>query len=222
MKVLPSLFIVLMFTLLPFPVVGEEMDKPDPEDTSKVEADEASLLTEEFTYTALFDRKYGVLMGVGKSSPRHLAFVGFSFSLPTLKRLHLSLALGCCAKWDRKKEEGENIASETQAVSIRAQYFFVWLPFNVGFGSGLARWEGNVDQDSYRGNEIYLDTSLGIYYFWRGIYVESVIYGVSVGKAFALDPTTTSATVTAEIEELESYGVFGNGSSLNLTVGYFF
>ena len=222
MKVLSSLLIALTFILLTPPAVGEEADRTDIEDTDKEEADDASLFMEEFSYTGLFDRRYGVLMGFGKNSPRHLAFVGVSFSLPKLKYLHLSLALGCCAKWDRNREEGQNILAETQATSLRARYFFVWLPFNVSLGSGFARWKGEVGEYGYSGNEIYLDTALGIYYFWRGIYLESVIYGFSVGKAFGLDPAHVSAEVTTEIEKLESYGIFGNGSSLNLTVGYFF
>lgn len=188
--------------------------------------DDAGLITDEFSYTYLFDQSYGVLAGFGPSSPHHFMHVeGLAF---LQERLAISMLVGYGMGHNFDTQKHDHTA-DTLAVSVKTRYYLPLLPVSVNTSCGYVFWKGDItfnessDKHDYKSSAAYLGFSLSAYYFWKnGIYIESALYGLSFGKAFGLKTDTAAEdTVSADIEQVTHYGVFGGGQ-LTLTLGYMF
>lgn len=188
--------------------------------------DDAGLITDEFSYMYLFDQSYGVLAGFGQSSPHHLMHVeGLAF---LQEKLAVSMLIGY-GKGQNFNTEQYNHTADTFAVSVKARYYLPRLPLSANANCGYVAWQGDIafnksgDKHDYKSYAAYLGASLSAYYFWKnGIYIESVLYGISFSKAFGLKTDAAAEdTITADIEKATHYGIFG-GSLLTLTLGYMF
>ena len=185
--------------------------------------DDAGLITDEFSYTYLFDQSYGALAGFGKSSPRLLMQVeGLAF---LLDKLALSMLIGYAMEQKYRHNNLEQTA-DTLSLGIKARYYLPMMPLSVNSSCGFVFWSGETKssegEDTYKNYETYLDMSLSAYYFWKnGIYIETVIYGIGFGKAFGVKSDKHKTAITKTVEEVEHFGIFGD-SSINLTVGYMF
>ena len=190
--------------------------------------DDAGLITDEFSYMYLFDQSYGALAGFGKSSPRHL------MHLEGLAFLHEKLAVSMLVGYGKDQDfatdnDKHELTANTLSLNIKARYYLPLLPISANASCGYVFWHGNVgptagSKHDYKSYEAYLAGSLSAYYFWKnGIYIETAIYGISLGKAFGLksDADEYRDTISETIEAVEHYGIFGDGS-LNLTLGYMF
>ena len=190
--------------------------------------DDAGLITDEFSYMYLFDQSYGVLAGFGKSSPRHLMHLeGLAF---LREKLAVSVLVGYGKDQDfATANDKYELTANTLSLNIKARYYLPLLPLSANASCGYVFWHGNVapaagSKHDYKSYEAYLAGSISAYYFWKNsIYVETAIYGISLGKAFGLKSDTDEYrdTVAKTIEAAEHYGIFGDGS-LNLALGYMF
>ena len=198
-----------------------ETDDEEQEDIG----DDAGLITNEFSYTYLFDQRYGVLAGFGKSSPRQLMHLeGLTF---LREKLAVSMLIGYGMDQNFDSEAYDHTA-DTLSLSVKARYYLPLLPLSANTSCGYVFWQGNIvshetgGKHDYKSYEAYLGVSLSAYYFWKtGIYIESVIYGIGIGKAFGLQTDTDNHKdiITAAIKAVEHYGIFGGGL-LNIAVGY--
>ncbi len=196
-------------------------DAEEPDDIG----DDAGLISDEFSYTYLFDQNYGVLVGFGKSSPHHLIHLeGLAFLREKLAASML-IGYGMGQKFNTDKY---NLTADTLSLSVKARYFLPLLPLSANTSCGYVFWKGDIASNQsgakhdYKSYGAYLSASLSAYYFWKtGIYVESVLYGISIGKAFGLKTDADKDTITAEIEKIAHHGLFGGGLP-TLTVGYVF
>ncbi len=203
---------------------AHETDDAEQEDIG----DDAGLITDEFSYTYLFDQSYGVLAGFGKSSPRQLMHLeGLAFLREKLA-VSMLIGYGLNQNFNTKDYDNDNTA-DTMSLSVKARYYLPLLPLSANASCGYVFWKGNIvpnetgSKHDYKSYEAYLGVSLSAYYFWKtGIYVESVIYGISTGKAFGLktDADKDEGNITDRIEEAEHYGIFFGDGLLNITVGY--
>lgn len=188
--------------------------------------DDAGLITDEFSYMYLFDQNYGVLTGFGQSSPHHFIHVeGLMF---LQEKLAVSMLIGYGKGQNFNTEQYKHTA-DTLAVSMKARYYLPRLPLSANASCGYVAWTGDItfhasdDNYDYKSSAAYLGASLSAYYFWEnGIYIESVLYGLSLGKAFGLKTDSAAEdNISADIEKATHYGAFG-GSLLTLTLGYMF
>ena len=199
-----------------------ETDDVDQEDIG----DDAGLITDEFSYTYLFDQSYGALAGFGRSSRRQLMHLeGLAF---LREKLAASMLIGYGMNQNFDTEKYKHTAN-TMSLGVKARYYLPLLPISVNASCGYVFWKGNIaaketsSKHDYKSYEAYLGVSLSAYYFWKtGIYIESVIYGIGIGKAFGLktDTDKDEDIITKKIEEAEQYGIFFGDGLLNITVGY--
>lgn len=202
-----------------------QTDEKDSEAQEGNIGDDAGLITDEFSYTYLFDQSYGIIGGFGKSSPRHLMHLeGFTF---LYDRLGVAMLIGY-SKDHHFNTEKYKLSADTVSLSAKARYYLPLLPFSVNASCGYVFWDGNITPTNsqaydYKSSETYLGISLSAYYFWKtGIYVESVIYGRSFSTPIGLKTDAKSEHadfIEEEIGKSQAYGIFGGGL-LNIAVGY--
>lgn len=187
--------------------------------------DDAGLITDEFSYTYLFDQSYGVIAGFGKSSPFHLMHLeGFAFLRDKLS-VSMEIGYGIEQNFHTEEDEHKHIA-DTVSLSAKARYYLPLLPLSANASCGYVFFNGFITPDEtdkkhhYKSSLTYLGVSLSVYYFWKtGIYIESVIFGISRGKSLGLktDADAYKGNITDNIERGYYYGFF---SDINLAVGY--
>ena len=201
-------------------------DNGDAEDSNEESiTDDAALITDEFSYAYLLDHSYGILAGVGKSSPRHLVHLeGIAF---LRGRFGISMLLGYNKDQPLNTDDYDHSAKNL-SLAAKARYYLPLLPISANASLGYVFWDGRIapNEDTasdYKSYETYFGLSLSAYYFWKaGIYLESVLYGLSFSTAFGLKTDAASKyrkVITKEIEAAEHYGVFGGGL-LNIAIGY--
>ncbi len=200
----------------------------DPETTEEEDiGDDAGLITDEFSYMYLFDQHYGIIAGFGKSSPSYLMHLeGLMF---LHERISISMLIGYGIEQKFNSDEHKHTA-DTLSLTVKSRYYLPLLPLSINGSCGYVFWDGKIGANdsrsklNYKSYETYLGVSLSAYYFWKtGIYLESVIYGFGIGKAFGLkgEADRYEDIITETIEDSEHYGIFGGGL-LNLAVGYMF
>ena len=207
---------------------GGEEDAVEHEDIG----DDASLITDEFSYTYLFDQKYGIIAGFGNSSPRHLMHLeGLMFLGNKFDRLGVSMLLGYAKDLNFNTEEykhkTDSHSADTLSLSVKARYYLPILPVSANASCGYVFWNGKIGPSGntldYKGSEAYFGISLSAYWFWKtGIYIESVLSGIAFSNSFGLKGDAVSKYKDGINEEIGStvlYGIFGGGA-LNLSIGY--
>lgn len=193
--------------------------------------DDAGLITDEFSYTYLFDQSYGVIAGFGKSSPFHLMHLeGFAFLRDKLS-VSMEIGYGIEQNFHTEDDKHKHIA-DTVSLSAKVRYYLPLLPLSANASCGYVFFNGFITPDetdnpderdkkhNYKSSLAYLGVSLSVYYFWKtGIYIESVIFGLSRGKSLGLktDADAYKGDITEDIESFQPYGFF---SGINLAVGY--
>lgn len=218
----------LLVILLACPVmVAQAQDNDD------LLADDQSLVDEEFSFSQLFEQTYGILVGYG--GPRYRLSLGASYFVTNY--LNVNLTFGMFGEHqpqeednDERKRNNDQLAkkAKTMAGNVQLRYYpHAKLPLSVFVGTGLAHWGGSSEtgngDDKYQSWEVYGESGVVVFYFWRGLYVESTILGVAGGHSFGLKSEADKATkkkITKEIEELDQYGMLAG--TWNFTVGYYF
>ena len=230
-----NIVLLLVMMSLAMPTLADKhgvKDNNQAADTSEVDdeeqediGDDAGLITDEFSYTYLFDQQYGVIAGFGKSSPRHLMHLeGLAF---LREKLAISMLVGYGKDLNIDTEDNAyELMADTMSLSMKARYYLPLLPLSANASCGYVFLNGHIapketdDKQDYNASGVYLGVSLSAYYFWKnGIYIESVLYGLSGSKVFGLDTDKYEDTITEELQAVEHYGVFGGGL-LNVAVGY--
>ena len=203
------------------------------QDNDDTLTDDQSLVDEEFSFSQLFDRKYGLLVGYGGA--RYRLYVGGSYFINDY--LNILLSFGVLGEYQPKEEDNderernkEQVSNEAGMMATKVQlryYPHAKLPLSVFAGAGVARWNGTIESgdssDKYKIWELYGETGMVVFYFWRGFYVESTILGIVSGHSIDFQSKvdrSTKDSITKEIEQLDQYGMLAG--TLNLAVGYFF
>ena len=196
-------------------------------------ADDQSLVDEEFSFSQLFDQTYGILLGYG--GPRYQLYVGASYF--ATDHLNILLSFGIFGEYQPEEEDNEtrernekqaSNEAETTAGSVQLRYYpHDKLPLSIFVGGGIAHWDGIAKtddrDDTYRIWELYGESGVLIFYFWRGFYIESTIFGIAGGHILDLKSNAdedTKKNITKEIKELDQYGMLAG--TWNFTIGYFF
>lgn len=195
--------------------------------------DDQSLVDEEFSFSQLFERSYGLLAGFGGS--RYRLYVGGSYFINDY--LNIMLSFGMLGKYqpeqednDKRERNEEQVSNEAEmmAGNVQLRYYpHAKLPLSVYAGAGVARWHGTIksgnSSDKYRIWELYGETGMVVFYFWRGLYVESTILSIVAGHSIDFQSKIDQPTETKiikEIEELDQHGMLAG--TLNFALGYFF
>lgn len=226
------MILFLGMAMVAMPAIADKHGGEDnTEDTVEQAAigDDASLITDEFSYTYLFDQKYGIIAGFGNSSPRHLMHLeGLMF---LRDKLGVSMLLGYAKDLKFATEEyihyTNTHSADTLSLSVKVRYYLPVLPASANASCGYVFWNGNIGPSGntldYKGSEAYVGLSLSAFWFWKtGIYVESVLSGIAFSSSFGLKGDAVSKyenDITKEIGTTELYGIFGGGA-LNLSIGY--
>lgn len=231
------MILLLGVVMVAMPAIADKggTDTQDTEGSVEHEdiGDDASLITDEFSYTYLFDQKYGIIAGFGNSSPRHLMHLeGLMFLRDKLDRLGVSMLLGYAKDFDlnfdiKKYKRADSHSADTWSLSVKARYYLPVLPVSANASCGYVFWNGKIGHSGntldYKGSEAYFGISLSAYWFWKtGIYIESVLYGIAFSHSFGLKGDAVSEykdDITEEIGGAVPYGIFGGGV-LNLSIGY--
>ena len=196
-------------------------------------ADDQSLVDEEFSFSQLFDQNYGLLLGYG--GPRYRLFVGGSYFVTNY--FNVVLSLGMFGEYqqkeednDKKKQNEEQPTNEakTMAGNLQLRYYpHAKLPLTVFVGAGLAYWDGTTktdsNKDSYQMWELYGESGVVVFYFWRKLYIEATILAIVSGHNLTLKSDadkTTKDNIAKETEGLDQYGMLAG--TWNFAIGYFF
>ena len=253
---LSNLILIPVISLaLSLPAFADETDKqPSPTQTSPAPSDSPSdsdtpsdtddsiesdvqLLDKEFSgygnllgYRNLLDRKFGLLLGVGQSSPSddfHLELI-----YAPLKFLRLSLSISTTRRGNMFRGKRREFTS----AAFHARHHLTVLPifFSTVVGGTKGSIKGITDakQDmsmeyDYRSTSIYGGLLVGAYYFWSfGLYLETTVAGFSyhqaLNKKFTkdIDDEDLEQDLNDIIVGSKIFGLLNGG--LNITIGYMF
>ena len=144
------------------------------------------------------------------------------------EKLAVSMLIGYGMDQNFDSEAYDHTA-DTLSLSVKARYYLPLLPLSANTSCGYVFWQGNIVSHETGGQNtttramkpISVFRSVPIIFWKTGIYIESVIYGIGIGKAFGLQTDTDNHKdiITAAIKAVEHYGIFGGGL-LNIAVGY--
>ncbi|MDE3269229.1 MAG: hypothetical protein OYH77_02980 [Pseudomonadota bacterium] len=202
-----------------------EVEGNESDDAEGSQARDQEVLDKEFLgYGSLRERRFGLLVGVGKTvSPRQ----SFHFELifAPLKFLRLSLAIDTAS--ETRLEKTKKLSS----AAILARHHLTILPLFFGVTAGGAKdsIDDLIDSENATSSatSIYSGLFIGFYYFWNfGLYLETTIAGASYQHVLNKNTAADSATHKRNLEDKLAEGIIGAQlfglltGGLNISVGY--